>query len=296
MAPMTGTVIKDFPLNMSSQMNIAEKTILVIGGTSGLGQAIALEAREKGAQKVTVVGRSFKDTESSNYAFVKADLSSMKEAKRIGETIPPADIVVLTAGIFSSPQRQETAEGLECDMATSYLSRFVILQALVPRLAPNSRVFIMGFPGSNSKPYNLDDLNSDKTKYDSMSTHLTTVMANEALVLDWAAQDPKHALFFGLNPGLIKTGIRANVYTSGVMRYVGPILEVLIGWFSLSATGYAKRMIPLLLASNLNDHSGTMFNPKAQAVKPSDIFVTNAGLAKKVMEDSAALLKEKQIP
>lgn len=49
---------------------------------------------------------------------------------------------------------QETAEGLERDMAVSYLSRLAILDAYVPRLAsaagaaghapPPLRVFVMG--------------------------------------------------------------------------------------------------------------------------------------------------------
>lgn len=287
---MTGEVIKDFPLDLTSKMDIKEKTLLIVGGTSGLGQAIALEAIAEGAKKVTVVGRSFKDSETS-ISFVKADLSLMKEAQKIGETIEPADIVVLTAGILAAPERQETADGIESDIAISYLSRYVILQKLVPRLAKNSRVFIVGFPGSNNE-YQVDDLNSEKKYVGFGITHFTTVVANEALVLDWANSN-KDVQFFGLNPGLVKTGIRANVYASGVMKYVGPVLETIIGLLSTSPKGYAQKMIPLLVAQDLDGHSGSMFNPKAQAVKKSTCFETDPELAKKFMDNSAALLKEK---
>jgi NAD(P)-dependent dehydrogenase (short-subunit alcohol dehydrogenase family) len=290
MAPMTGEVIKDFPLDLTSKMDIQEKTFLIIGGTSGLGQAIALEATAQGAKKVTVVGRSFKDSETS-INFVQADLSVMKETQKIGETIETADIVVLTAGIFAAKERQETADGIESDIAISYLSRYVILQKLVPRLAKNSRIFIVGFPGSNVE-FQVDDLNSEKVYVGVGITHYTTVAANEALVIDWA-NNSKDVLFFGLNPGLIKTGIRDNVYATGFMKYIGPVVEALIGLFSTSANGYAQRMIPLMVAQGLDGHSGTMFNPKAQAVKKSTAFETDADLAKKFMDNSAALLKEK---
>ena len=45
----------------------------------------------------------------------------MREAKRVGEllTTETLDIVVFTTGIFAAPKRQETAEGIERDMAVS---------------------------------------------------------------------------------------------------------------------------------------------------------------------------------
>lgn len=126
-----------------------------------MGQAISLEAASKGAE-VTVVGRTFKDEGTKGLTFAQADLSKMAEAKRIGETVEPADIVVLTVGIVPAAKRAVTEDGIEMDMAVSYLSRLVILKYLVPRLPKGCRVFVMGFPGS-SQPYNLDDLNSEKS-------------------------------------------------------------------------------------------------------------------------------------
>jgi NAD(P)-dependent dehydrogenase (short-subunit alcohol dehydrogenase family) len=94
---MTGIVNKDVTVDTS---NYKVRSLLVIGGTSGLGQAIALDAAAKGAQ-VTVVGRSFKD-DPEKIKFIKCDLSLMKEAKRLGETVPTADVVVLTTGILGT--------------------------------------------------------------------------------------------------------------------------------------------------------------------------------------------------
>jgi hypothetical protein len=85
---------------------------------------------------------------------------------------------------LAAPKRQETAEGIERDMAVSYLSRLVILREIAPRLGKNRpaakmkpRVFIMGFPGAGQAG-TLDDLNAEKS-YGAMRVHMNTVADNE---------------------------------------------------------------------------------------------------------------------
>jgi NAD(P)-dependent dehydrogenase (short-subunit alcohol dehydrogenase family) len=291
--PMTGVVNSEIKIDTSSTIDIKDKKVLVVGGTSGLGQAIALESVKKGA-KVCVVGRSFKD-DPNQIDFIKADLSLMKEAKRIGETVEPADLVVLTTGIIPYGNRTTSEEGIEMDMAVSYLSRLVLLKYLVPRLNKGSRVFIMGFPGSNQKNFNLEDLNSEKSYESGMGfVHMNTVAGNEALVLHWAAKTKSEDVaFFGLNPGIIKTGIRDNLYAGGIMAYLGPIIEFLIGLVAQTPQNYAEVIVPLLFAENIEGYSGSMFNPKAQATFKSKHFEEDENLVKKVIDGSEALIKEK---
>src|SRR5688572_3624644 len=122
-----------------------------VGGTGGLGRAIARFMASQGAT-VTVVGRTFRDQGVPGIGFVQADLELMREAQRIGAHLPveDLDLVVFSTGIFAAPRRQETAEGLERDTAVSYLSRLVILRGIAARLgqhrtnkARKPRVFIM---------------------------------------------------------------------------------------------------------------------------------------------------------
>ena len=48
--------------------------------------------------------------EGTGIAFVKADLSSMKEAAKLGRELPAdADVVLLTAGIIAASTRQVNA-------------------------------------------------------------------------------------------------------------------------------------------------------------------------------------------
>ena len=110
-------------------LGLTGKRVVIVGGTDGLGRAIATLAAARGAE-VTVVGRTFRDEGVKGLTFVKADLSSMKEAARLGRelAVESTDVLLLTTGIIAAKQREVTAEGLERDMAISYLSRLVVLQ------------------------------------------------------------------------------------------------------------------------------------------------------------------------
>jgi NAD(P)-dependent dehydrogenase (short-subunit alcohol dehydrogenase family) len=132
------------------------QTAIVVGGTGGLGRAIARALAARGA-RVVVVGQTFRDAGTPGIEFVQADLSLMREARRVAEKLPAEmlDMLIFTTGIFAAPQRQETAEGIERDLAVSYLNRLVILRSMAPRLGTQRpgarmkpRVFLMAYPGS----------------------------------------------------------------------------------------------------------------------------------------------------
>jgi hypothetical protein len=98
--------------------------VAIIGGTAGIGRGLSRFMASRGA-KVLVVGRTFRDSDISDIEFIKADLSLMREAKRVGELLPAEtlDLILFTTGILAAPKRQETPEGIERDTAVSYLSR-----------------------------------------------------------------------------------------------------------------------------------------------------------------------------
>jgi len=163
--------------------------VAVIGGTGGIGRALSHQLAAKGAN-VLVVGQTFRDQEVPRIAFMKADLSLMRDARRIGAELPAGniDIVVFTTGIMAGPKREVTPEGIERDLAVSYLSRLVILNEIAPRLGKDRartdlrpRIFVMGFPGTEQKA-DVDDLNSEQG-YKRFSAHSNTVSGNEVLVL-----------------------------------------------------------------------------------------------------------------
>ena len=273
-------------------LDLSGKRVAVVGGTGGIGRALSRFMAARGAQ-VTIVGRTFREVDTPRIRFMKADLELMSEALRIGQNLPAEefDLVVFTTGIMPGPERVETAEGLERDLAVSYLSRLAMLREIGPRLGKkrtNSiskpRVFVMGMPGTNAKG-NIDDMNSEKT-FSPMPAHMNTVAGNEALVLYGARQYPD-INFYGLNPGLIKSNIRSNISGGeGSLRH--RIAEGFIGILTISADTYARRIVPLLFSTDIESASGAFFNQKAIAILPSEIMTPS--YVNEYMEASDTLL------
>jgi NAD(P)-dependent dehydrogenase (short-subunit alcohol dehydrogenase family) len=248
--------------------------VAIIGGTGGIGRSLAHVLAKQGAD-VQVVGRNFKDTTVRNISFMRADLSLLKDARRLASELPAEqlDLVVMTTGIMAGPKRETTTEGIERDLAVSYLSRHVILDAIAPRLGRDrseprmkARVFVMGYPGSGQKA-DVADLNSER-RYGRMKAHMNTVAGNEALVVDAGRCFPDIDVF-GLNPGFVKTGIRGNLFGSKLLL---TIVEGLTAFITIAPEVYAKRMAPLLVSPDIFGRSGAMFNNKAEAILPSAII------------------------
>ncbi|MGI5502288.1 SDR family NAD(P)-dependent oxidoreductase [Lentzea sp. CA-135723] len=260
------TVVHTTPL---SRLDLTGKRLTVIGGTNGLGQAVAQQALALGAD-VTVVGRTLRDAPHERLRFVKADLSSMSEALRLGEELPveAEDVVLFTNGITAAKAREETPEGVERDMAVSYLSRYALLRGLDPRIgagrSARARVFVMAGPGGDQDG-NPDDLNA-LTGYNQNTAHMNTVAANEALTVNGAGSETGPA-YFGLNPGLVKTDIRANYLGEG--SFAHRATETLVGMLAQSARTYARRIVPLLFTADLDGRTGLMFDRKARPIRPS---------------------------
>ncbi|SCB18995.1 SDR family NAD(P)-dependent oxidoreductase [Rhizobium multihospitium] len=276
----------------ADSLDLGSMNVAIVGGTGGIGRALAHTMTARGAH-VVVIGQTFRDAGSRGIEFVKADLSLLSEARRVATDLPAGnlDLVVMTTGVMAGPRREQTAEGLERDLAISYLSRFVIVNEIASRLGkdrPNAgmkpRIFVTGFPGTGQAGA-VDDLNTEK-KYGRWRAHSNTVAGNEALVLDAARRFPE-VDFFGLNPGFVKTNIRGNLFGSN--RLLLRTIEWMFGFATISAETYAARMIPLLVSPDLEGHSGAMFNNKAEAILPSPKLM-DASYVRALIDASEALI------
>ncbi|CEP64972.1 uncharacterized protein LALA0_S15e01530g [Lachancea lanzarotensis] len=251
------------------QLQLQSLRVAVIGGTGGIGQALSRFLDSKGAE-VFVVGQTYRESDTSNIKFIGANLELMSEAQRVAQELlaQPLDLIIFSAGIVAAPTREETVEGLERDMAVSYLNRLVILRAILPKLEKTEthilkkpRVFIIGYPGTGALG-SPDDLNSER-HYGAVAAHMNTVACNEALVFDCANQFPDVS-FFGLNPGFIKTNIRNNLLGAGSIK--SRLVEGFIGYWFQDADTYAKHIGPLLVTPDIDMHSPAFFNSKGQAI------------------------------
>ena len=92
-------------------------------------------------------------------------------------------------------------------------------------------------------------------------------IGDEAIVLDQARRT-KSVHFFGLNPGLIQTKIRANMLGEG--SFLHTVVEFGIGLLMPSADDYARRIVPVLFARELEGRTGVMFGAKGNPILPSE--------------------------
>ncbi len=264
---------------MNKINDFQNKTAVFVGGTGGIGKALADEAAAQGA-RVIVVGQTRRN---ENVEFLKADLSLMANAKKIAEQLKAEkiDFLVFTTGIFAAPNREETSEKLERDMAVSFLNRLLMLDILCPYLKDEAKICIWGYPGFNQKG-NIADLNSDK-KYSAMTAHMNTVAGNEILVNVFSKKYP-HLIFYGFNPGLIKTNIRDNFFGKNSLK--SKFMEFLIGILTPTAKEYAQKIVPLFLENNPSD---TFFNRKGKIIAGSKNLTLEYG--EEFLAKSRELLK-----
>jgi NAD(P)-dependent dehydrogenase (short-subunit alcohol dehydrogenase family) len=89
-------------------MNFEGKTVLVTGGTSGIGRAAAEQFGSAGAQVIVTGrdqtrGREVVDTIESGGGqarFIAADLAAPGGAQQLAQSAGPVDVLVNNAGIF----------------------------------------------------------------------------------------------------------------------------------------------------------------------------------------------------
>lgn len=260
----------NFPeLTLTPNQDLTNKSIVVIGGTGGLGQALSRKMASLGAN-VLVVGQTFRDQQTRGIQFLQADLSLMSEAKRIADEIPAEsiDMLIFTTGIFAAPEREETSEGIERDLAVSYLNRFVILNHLAHRLGQDKankiRVFVMAYPGSGEIGQ-TDDLNWEHS-YKAMAAHMNTVAGNEILV-HYAAKVFPHFNTFGINPGVVKTNIRSNWI--GDKKLLSGLLEGFIGMLNPTPVQFAEKLVPIMFTPELEVFNGALLTRAGKALHPS---------------------------
>jgi short chain dehydrogenase len=184
---MNGVRRRDVEWRRQPLGNLSGKRMAIIGGTNGLGRALARTFATHGAE-VIVVGRTFRDEGVKRLSFIPADLSEMKQAKRVAEELPAEtlDLLLFSNGIGPVGKRLESSEGIERDVAVSCLSRFVITRGVADRLGTQRpakslkpRIFLLGGPGVGITG-DANDLNAEQTK-DYWAAHMNTVAGNEAI-------------------------------------------------------------------------------------------------------------------
>ncbi len=149
------------------------RTFLITGGNTGIGYFIAEQLAGTGAgvvigsrtpakaqAAITAIHTRVPDARIRAVELDLADLSSVKSSVDRLE-LDRVDAVVHNAGVLSNQsQRAETVDGHELTFGTNHLGHFALTAHLMPLMAPDGRVVVMGSIMGKSAQLDLDDLQS----------------------------------------------------------------------------------------------------------------------------------------
>jgi retinol dehydrogenase-14 len=137
---------------MTNTSDMHGKTVLITGGTSGVGQVSARALARRGA-RIALIGRdrSRTDSELESLSAITpgiahtayfADLFSMHDVRRVAAEIaaaePRIDVLINNAGANLGAGRKETVDGLEKSFALNHMAHFVLTDGLVDILCASA--------------------------------------------------------------------------------------------------------------------------------------------------------------
>jgi NAD(P)-dependent dehydrogenase (short-subunit alcohol dehydrogenase family) len=273
------------------------KTVLVTGGTSGIGEVAAIRLAEKGA-RIILIARDEKRAEAtlaklraanpdSNHVSHLADLSLMAETKRVGEEIAlreaRIDVLLNNAGALFN-RREETAEGLEKTFATNHMAYFVLTNVLLEKLraTPGARIVCTASDAHKGNKLDFDDLQSKK-RYMGFSVYGRSKLCNILFTRELARRIAGSGMTANsLHPGFVATRFGAD--SGGFMDMV---LKVAKPVGAISPEEGAKTIIYLVSSPDVANISGDYFY-KCKVSTPTKEAQNDAD-AKRLWEITAKL-------
>jgi len=204
---------------------MAGKTVLVTGGTGGIGKATAAGLAAVGA-RVGIVGRDLSRTRAAAAEIAAtsgnpavdafgADMSAQAEVRRLAREVldayPRLDVLVNNVGGFWSTRRV-TADGLEHTFAVNHLAGFLLTDLLLDRLkasAPARIVTVSSGAQANGRMH-FDDLQGERG-YSGQRAYNQSKLANVMFTYELARRlEGSGVTATVLHPGVVRTGFAAE--------------------------------------------------------------------------------------
>jgi len=271
-----------------------DKTVVITGATSGIGEVAADRLAQKGARIVFVARDHARGQETlkhlraiaghDSHAVHYADLTRLSEMKRVAKAIadsePEIDVLINNAGaLFNS--RQVTEDGLEKTFALNHMSYFVTTNLLLDKLKPGARIVCTASDAHKGAKLNFNDLQAEKG-YSGFGVYGRSKLMNILFTRELAKR-------------LVGSGVTANCLHPGfVATRFGDSSGGILSWgvraaksFALTPEQGAETIIYLASSPDVESKSGGYYYKSALATPSSE--AQNDADARRLWETSAKI-------
>ena len=273
-----------------------DKTVVITGATSGIGQVAAEKLAAMGARLVLVardktrgeaqLARLRRLGTGANHAIHFADLSRLAEMKRVAVEIaaaePRIDVLINNAGALFAA-RQVTSDGLELTFATNHLAYFVLTHGLRQplRASAPARVVNVSSDAHKGKQLDFGDLQSEKNFRGFQvygQSKLCNILFTRELARRWAGS--------GVNANCLHPGFVATKFgdqSGGLLSWGVRAAKM----FAISPQKGAETIIYLASSPEVADANGLYFY-KRQPATPTKQAQDDAS-ARRLWQESERL-------
>ena len=255
------------------------KTVVITGGTSGIGEVAAVALAKMGARIVLVareksradatLARLRDSAPGIAYAVYFADLLRLAEMKRVAAQIAEhesrIDVLINNAGALFATRRL-TEDGLERTFALNHMAYFVITAGLRERLLASgpARIINTASAAHQSATLDFDDLQSAKS-FRAMKAYGRSKLCNILFTRELARRLHGTGVTANcLHPGFVAT--RFGDQSGGL---ISPLVW-LAKFFAISPAKGAETIVYLASSPDEAETTGQYFN-KSVPTTPSPV-------------------------
>jgi NAD(P)-dependent dehydrogenase (short-subunit alcohol dehydrogenase family) len=283
---------------MAATPSMIGKTVLITGGTGGIGRAAAIGLASMGA-RVGITGRDRARAERAAAEIVRAssnpavdvfvaDMSSQAEVRRLADEVLAAyrrlDVLLNNVGGFWS-HRHVTADGLEHTFALNHLAPFLLTSLLLDRLIASApaRVVTVSSGAQSMGKIDFDDLMGER-KYSGQTAYNQSKLANVMFTYELARRLAGTGVTATtLHPGMTNTAFSAE----DPSRVFAPLVAV-VRPFMRSPEKGAETPVYLASSPDADGVTGRYFDNRK--VKKSNESSYDTAISARLWQVSADLV------